>query len=56
VIKSMYLSFHNPGSLEISKNFKQLSTYKPGKSLLNPLNYQLVSNLHPNYKTVCFTP
>jgi hypothetical protein len=25
----MYLSSHNPGSLEISRDFKQLSTYKP---------------------------
>jgi hypothetical protein len=29
VIKFLYLSSHNPGSLEILKDFKQLSIYKP---------------------------
>ena len=29
VIKFLYLSSHNPGSPEIMKDFKQLSTYKP---------------------------
>ena len=28
-IKFLYLSSHNPGSLEIMKDFNQLSTYKP---------------------------
>ena len=29
VIKFLYLSSHNPSSMEITKDFKQLSTYKP---------------------------
>ena len=29
VVRFLYLSSHNPGSPEIMKDFKQLSTYKP---------------------------
>ena len=29
VIKFLYLSSHNPGTPEITKDFKQLPTYKP---------------------------
>jgi hypothetical protein len=52
---------NNSKKIGVHKHQRFLPTSHPyhkmkWKNLLNPLNYQSVSNLHPNYKIICFTP
>jgi hypothetical protein len=53
VIKFLYLSSHNPGSLKISKDFKQLSTKNQDRSdstqhIIRYNILQVAYGLHPS--------